>query len=73
MCPKCKREYSQRVRPSEHHILPRRVVKKGNRDTFKLCRDCHVELEKLIVAAERRLLLEHRSMYQKVLEEFIGG
>ena len=71
ICPKCQRPYGGKVKRSKHHVLPRRV--RHSNETVEICRDCHDSLEELIQTAERKLLYEHKSMYQQVLEEFLRG
>jgi len=59
-CPKCK----QRKILTKHHIYPKKHFKKS--DTFKLCRECHDELHKIIPQQKMP-----KFMYEYILARFL--
>jgi hypothetical protein len=47
VCPKCQREYSNRIKKTRHHLLPLRFFPDLPLHVI-LCADCHSKLERLI-------------------------
>lgn len=64
LCPKCLKKEQN----SSHHIYPKRHFGNGgiNKDTIRLCRDCHNDLEILIPSEE-----QSREVYTDILGLFL--
>lgn len=54
----------------KHHIIPRRVKRKRNVSTIKLCKDCHCEIEEILPKHRKLSKNEYLAIHFKWLKGY---